>query len=346
MTKKEVKQNRRKKRLFLAILMILFTGSLLATSTFAWFTANKTVTVDAIDVNVAAANGLQISVDGINWKPAVSNKDILDAYKTYASSVNQIPASSSSPVSTVGAIDSNTGYMNMYAGAIETTNDGSAYILTAEKSTEANNVNEGGAVTSGGTSGNFVAFDLFFMTTSATPIYLTNSSSVLYKDNGGPKGIQNAARVALVTQGTVPAGSSATDIQAIKAKAGTKPFIWEPNFDVHTASAVANASSVYGVITTETKGTQVAYRGVKAAIPKTANVALNSADTNYFGDVTVDLATPSSGIDDTFDKVFDLNAGITKVRIYMWIEGQDVDCENDASGGSISFNLQFSMNEK
>lgn len=344
MTKKEVKQNRRKKRLFLAILMILFTGSLLGTSTFAWFTANKTVTVDAIDVNVAAANGLQISVDGINWKPAVSNKDILEAYKTYASSVNQIPASSSSPVSTVGAIDTNTGYMNMYSGAIETTTDGSAYILTAQKSTEANNVDEGGAVTSGGTAGNFVAFDLFFMTTSDTPIYLTNGSSVLYKE--GPKGIQNAARVALVTQGTVPAGSSASNIQTIKAQAGTKPFIWEPNFDVHTASAVANASSVYGVITTEKNGTQVAYRGVKAAIPKTANVALNSADTNYFGDVTVNLATPSSGIDATFDKVFDLKAGITKVRIYMWIEGQDVDCENDASGGSISFNLQFSMNEK
>lgn len=344
MTKKEVKQNRRKKRLFLAILMILFTGSLLGTSTFAWFTANKTVTVDAIDVNVAAANGLQISVDGINWKPAISNKDILEAYKTYSSSVNQIPASSSSPVSTVGAIDSNTGYMNMYAGAIETTTDGSAYILTAEKSTEANTVGEDGAVTSGGTAGNFVAFDLFFMTTSATPIYLTNQSSVLYKS--GPKGIQNAARVALVTQGTIAAGSSASSIQALKAQAATKPFIWEPNFDVHTASAVANASSVYGVQTQETGATKITYSGVKAAIPKTAAVALNSTDSNYFGDVEINLATPSTGIDATFDKVFDLNAGITKVRIYMWIEGQDVDCENDASGGSVTFNLQFSMNEQ
>lgn len=36
-----------------------------------------------------------------------------------------------------------------------------------------------------------------------------------------------------------------------------------------------------------------------------------------------------------------LKSGITKVRIYMWIEGQDVDCENNASGGSITYNLQI-----
>ena len=37
---------------------------------------------------------------------------------------------------------------------------------------------------------------------------------------------------------------------------------------------------------------------------------------------------------------------ITKVRIYFWVEGQDVDCENNASGGDISLKLQFSLNDK
>ena len=27
----------------------------------------------------------------------------------------------------------------------------------------------------------------------------------------------------------------------------------------------------------------------------------------------------------------------------MWIEGQDVDCENNASGTDISYNLQFTI---
>ena len=43
-------------------------------------------------------------------------------------------------------------------------------------------------------------------------------------------------------------------------------------------------------------------------------------------------------------EMFSINQGITKLRIYMWLEGQDVDCENDASVGSISLNLQFSTN--
>ena len=42
-------------------------------------------------------------------------------------------------------------------------------------------------------------------------------------------------------------------------------------------------------------------------------------------------------------KIFALTAGITKVRVYMWIEGQDVDCENTASGTDISYNLQFTI---
>ena len=41
----------------------------------------------------------------------------------------------------------------------------------------------------------------------------------------------------------------------------------------------------------------------------------------------------------TFDN---LAAGVTKVRVYMWIEGQDVDCENMASGTNVNFNVQFS----
>ena len=28
----------------------------------------------------------------------------------------------------------------------------------------------------------------------------------------------------------------------------------------------------------------------------------------------------------------------------MWVEGQDVDCENNASIGNMSLNLQFSTN--
>lgn len=50
-------------------------------------------------------------------------------------------------------------------------------------------------------------------------------------------------------------------------------------------------------------------------------------------------------IGDAIHKVFSLEAGITKVRMYMWIEGQDVDCEDDASGSNIAFDLQLTVKE-
>ena len=46
-----------------------------------------------------------------------------------------------------------------------------------------------------------------------------------------------------------------------------------------------------------------------------------------------------------YKQIFSLSAGITKVRIYMWVEGQDVDCENSASGGSITFDLKISTED-
>ena len=40
-------------------------------------------------------------------------------------------------------------------------------------------------------------------------------------------------------------------------------------------------------------------------------------------------------------EMFNLKAGITKIRVYIWIEGQDVDCENNSAVGDIEFNFQF-----
>ena len=35
--------------------------------------------------------------------------------------------------------------------------------------------------------------------------------------------------------------------------------------------------------------------------------------------------------------------GITKVRVYMWLEGQDVDMENNVSATKLTYNLELSM---
>ena len=122
MTKKEARKSRKRRRkLFLALIMIMLLLATLGTATYAWFTANRTVTVEAVNVNVSTSQGLQISVDASNWKSIVTNQDILNA--SWDGVVNQIPNGSGNtmvPVSTTGATDSTTGFMNMYRGTVET----------------------------------------------------------------------------------------------------------------------------------------------------------------------------------------------------------------------------------
>ena len=331
------KRKNKKRKLLLVLLMLLLTFVTLSTSTYAWFTANKTVTVNSINVNVAATNGLQISVNAIEWKTIITNEDIqkiIDeiatdpSTATYPSAVNQLPNSSAmlSPVSTVGSLTD--GKMNMYLGTVSS-DAGGNLTLTAEQSVE----------TSSKTGGNFVAFDLFFQVQSQSDIYLTSNSTVTSGANNNT-GIHNAGRVAFIDNGYLAAGSNTANIQALKE--GKDVVIWEPNTDVHTAAAVNAAYGTYQLSTQETGAARLEYYGVKA--PITEGVALNSTNAEFFEKVTPDLTSVAAGIPtNAYLKVLTLNPGITKVRVYMWVEGQDVDCENNASGGSVSYNIQFSM---
>ena len=328
------KRKKRSKKIFIAILMILFSGVVLTASTYAWFTANKTVTVEQIEVNVAASNGLQISVDASNWKTLISNEDIRGAGTTYAGAVNQLPTTSIVPTSSIGEIDTTTGFMKMFKGDI-VSNASGTNILKAERSTETHST----------TTGDFIAFDLFFQVTEDTPVYLTSASNVIAVD--ASKGIENAARVAFVEQGNAAAGTAVGTVQALKSDGTTPAIIWEPNTDVHKPAAVVAALSTYGITTTETGAARINYNGVKAPIPEGENITLNSTDEKYFSAVTPKLTSVAAGIPDTdYLPLFTLKAGTTKVRIYMWVEGQDVDCENNASGSSLAYNLQFSVLNK
>ena len=340
MEKRNSKKRKKSKKIFIAILMILFTGVILTASTYAWFTANKTVTVSEIDVNVTTSEGLQISTDASTWKTVISNDDITGV--TYPGNTNQLPKETATikPTSTIGEIDGTTGFMKMFVGTVES-NDAGNYILTATKSLE----------TKSTTTGDFVVFDLFFQTNAAATIYLTSSSSV--KASKTATGIQNAARVGFVVQGHAAAGTDADTIRALKndGTGSVKAIIWEPNNDVHTAAAVKHAFDVYKINTQQEGAPKLAYKGVKANINKAANIPLNPDDASgaadYFADVTPNISTTADGIPTgKYERVFDLESGVTKVRIYMWVEGQDVDCEDNASGGAVAYNLQFSTLDK
>ena len=363
------------------LLFLLLTVVLLSTSVYAWFTANYVVSVTDLDVTVASGSGIQISTDAINWKSLVTSSELLAANSTYADAVNQVPTRVNNgtilnPVSTVKTVGTVTGYkyggeltksfkgLNMYLGNV-TNNAQGNYILTSTLENDKH-----------GSQGNYLAFDIFIKSdfSESTTLYLTKNTSVKgYEINSGvDTDIEYASRIAIIDEGNTASSSATSTMQSLNA--GSTAIFIEPNYDVHTATGVNHASNVYGITTYETTAAYntaenesatyqpaVGYSGVKAVIPSNAQDYVTTQATgvkwgdakaanyaSYFDTVTIDKLIASNNdtsASGTHTELTTLEPGVTKFRIYMWIEGQDIDCENNASGGTVIFNIGFEVNE-
>ena len=319
------KKSKEKKNLKSSLLVLLLIAILLIASTYAWFTANRTVTISSLEVNVQASNGLQISTDAVDWKAIITSDDILTG--AYDGNVNQIPVSMV-PMSTDGTVTDGT--MNMFYGVMapiaEDQPNAGEYALTATQETDADQ------------EGKYIVFDIFLKADEAMDLTLTADSTVTTKEGSTDKGLQNAARVGFVVEGNVAETAASS---ALTLMEGDSSKIWEPNAGSHTAAAIAN--NPYGG--TITDGEQVDYYGVKAEIddPILRSTINDGTDDTHFAQVT-NLVRTNTGAAETAG-FLSIEAGITKVRVYMWVEGQDVDCDNSASGTDIVFNVQFNAPE-
>ncbi len=363
---KKNKDNRRR-RLLLLILLLALTLVVTAFSTYAWFTSNKKVNVDDLNVDVRAVNGLEISADAVVWGVKIDKDDLIE--NNWTGQKNQLP-DSLGHVSSAKDLTS-AKYLQMFDGAVATECPGGGsdcdnptYTLTTSSANEIrcyDSKRDGSTNESAVPTCNqhyFMAFDIFLkVDRDNTKLYLTENAGVK-NTSTDDLGIKNTTRVAFVVQGNIPsatyrAGQAATpqtgaaDAQALQN--GTQVVFWEPNYDVHTVAGVQSAQTYYGVTTLSAGAgnNAVAYEGVQAAFstPIELNKTKSSGGTGYdayFKAVTIDLLTPASGATRT-DTGIVLANGVTKVRVYFWVEGQDVDTENTATGSNMKLDLELSI---
>ena len=312
-------------------LLIIF----LSTMTYAWFSSNRIVDLRFFDIHVETDGGIEVSEDAITWRSTLTVDELKDAYKTYPTSVNQIPGTMR-PVSTGGLLDEH-GNLNMFFGQADSQGTADYYLATyrqiEKRTTDTEN------------PGDFIAFDIFFKTATPKPLYLSKESYVKNKE-GESIGIENSSRVAFIKEGSAPLENPSGNYQRMRTADNNSVYIWEPNYDVHTKHGVSNALNVYGVATNETNAGILPYSGVISPFTNSAGVKLGEANaTNYpsfFKKVDVDIYTQKENSKNNY--LFDLEVGVTKIRVYMWLEGQDVDSENKASHGDITYFLQFTVN--
>lgn len=318
-----------KKRIKLMLILLFLTAITLSTATYSWFSTNRTVYVSELNIKVQAQGGIEISADAKSWKPMITHENILNANKTYPNSVNQIP-NTMEPVSTGKNVKD--GKLQMYYGYVENKNDN--YILAAKKDVEKEGTEEG----------KFMAFDVFLKTDNDTKLFLDRASGATY--SGITPGIQNAVRFAFLVEGNISSKTDYTTAQNLNRANEETTYIWEPNYDTHSKTGIQNALNVYGLEVFETDSQRISYDGIINEISKNDSVFIEKANAdkypNFFKKVNIDYFTKKQNEDNI--EIFPLKSGITKIRIYIWIEGQDVDCENKAAIGNIIFNFQFTTN--
>lgn len=295
--------NFKKKALLPAIAMVLVSVIALTGVSYAWFTMSNEATVNELALDVKVAEGMQISVDGASWKSNLTNEDITSNLTGYQGNVNQIPATQVVPVSSPCTVDAD-GHLVMFNGSIV---DGK---LVTEAVSDVK-----------GTEGNYYAFDLFFNMSAAKTLKL-DAGSYVSASNGAQTNY--AARVAFIYLGAADTGLAA---QALKTSQGT--MIWEPAATKHTASAVAANNAI--------NNTKVDYKGVDAESTDFDMVNGGAAVT------TTAIGETAEGATNTATTLFSFAKGINKVRVYIWLEGQDVDCLNDISGNKFNTFFKFTQ---
>ena len=363
--KKKTKAN--KQRLNNLLIVLLLSAMLLVMSTYAWFTANKTVNIDSIDVKVSTSSGLQISADGEDWKTVLDKTDLENAHLTWSGAVNQLPKEMA-PVSTAMTVDSN-GRLDMFFGDVfaDLTPSSPTYGDYVLESTSISHLEKNGS------EGKYIAFDVFLKSGNVAKDLFMSGNVIELKEEKDPtdgtvtytpitntgdeSGIANATRVGVI-KGTNTSSTNVGTIRGLTTVGGT-PFIWEPNCDFHTANGIANGTALGWIntpdVTHSTGGGngRIAYDGLFAPTTQAIELSqvtsaknplvakpVNVTWSSNKGQSPISLQFPDTAHDAAGN---DLTNGVTKFRIYMWVEGQDIDAENYASGTFVEYNLSFSL---
>lgn len=340
-------EKERKRRVYSAFMLLLISIIAITTATYAWFTQSTAVELAGFDIYVEATSGIQVSMDGYNWHGSLTLEQIRG--EAFVGSTNQIP-NILRPVSTGGTISS--GQMDMFLGIVERVSQ--VPILTTSRLP--NEV--GGPGNTASDEGYYAAFDLFIRATEAGTLMLGVDSAVTFKqiDESDPRdvdrGLKNSARVAFIRQGS---GTYPEVLGAQLPATGSAPAIggpvvfWEPNNNEHTDYAIAYARNILRIGNIAPDEIIPEYLGVKANIGIEDRVPLDNAlmrshpqSSNFFNSIVPQISTNAPRVEYP-QSIFPIPAGITKLRIYAWIEGQDMDCEDEASGTNLTFTINFSI---
>jgi hypothetical protein len=359
------------------IIISVMAAIVMSVSTYAWFIGMRTVNVASFDVEIKSTESLMLSLDGAHWASQINISEALLDTVSYSGHTNNWPELI--PVSTVGEMDDTVSRMMLYEKSSYTASPGGYRIMTSRVKNNEGAAGDGYVVFDlfvRNFSGN--DYNETEDQTAEEAIYLTTDSEAKVSLTGAPAGvaltgIENAVRVAFtqigrvvgtqmnagVITGITCAGSVENKVTGLCRNAQ----IWEPNDRAHVDAAVSyynhsclQRTAVTGAYNeTPCKTITVAPENyyhtyaVNSVIGSADKVDIyDGADYNNFSSAKLtefDYFTDTEkNLTGTLRPTFMTLAAnsVTKVRVYIYIEGQDIDNYNFSEiGRKIAINFGF-----
>jgi hypothetical protein len=323
----------------------------------------RTVNVSSFDVEIASTDSLLLSLNGQDWDTTMNISQSTLGTVSYTGHTNTWGGRGLLPVSSIGAMDTTASRMKLFEKASLTTTPGGYRLLASRvHNYEEGKSEQDGYVAFDLFVKNFSGTQYIknLNELDEEAIYLTNDSAVTVAADGvANTGIENSVRVAFAQIGRVAGtiseplkitGITCTD-DALNGVTGIcrKAQIWEPNDTKHVAAAISwyNTSCLkrtdVDVTSTDSYGPEKctavldtnAYPtyAVSADIKSSDNVDIYDG-ASYNNYVASSLLVSYPYFTDTMKMMTGTARptfmtlapnSITKVRIYIYIEGQDID---------------------
>lgn len=183
----------------------------------------------------------------------------------------------------------------------------------------------------------YIAFDFFLKNVSGSPnsdnLYFDEGTSIYYVDENktDEDGVINSLRIGFVKIGSVPLNSNLNTIQNITCNNKCEMIMYEPNSTIHSAASIKRATK-YGVNLIDGE-----YFSTYAVIAEGKDLELESGYDSRVPLDTEHFALQNTMTDRDFSKpLFAIPNAITKMRAYVWVEGQDIDSlETKSTGGDM-----------
>ena len=303
---------------YILLFVFIVTCVIFIVSTYAWFSSTLNVEITEFRIYVDFKDGLQISLDGVNWDEEViineenitSNLDNVYSMHTNRWSKYLIP------VSTIGALNSRDEKFSIFSGndkilpSIDYTNHDNIYTKLVEELKPTND-------------SQFLAFDIFINNLSHSlidsNIYILDESRI---ENAVPEDrdvtILSSLRIGFLVYGSTPENSKPNTIQKLTCDPTCTSVIFEPYSALHGKKSIDDAK-LHGIEIED--GLEYPTYGVykEGVIEMFAGVHDSGIDfdTEHF--------EYQNTFKDIYKPIFTLPAGFTKIRMYIWIEAQDID---------------------